>query len=131
MVVRFFASIRNITRVKELEWIEAAPTLGDLLHLLSDRYGTEFGRWVLDGEALGSSVMVVINGNDARHHGGLATKLTPTDVISILPIMAGGKGFGQSAISVQRSAFGKNTKDDGARSTEPAVNGRVHAVVSS
>jgi len=90
MVIRFFASIRNITGVKEIEWGELAPTLGELLRLLSERYGPEFRNWVLEGEDLGGSVMVVINGEDARHQGGVETRLAPTDVISILPIMAGG-----------------------------------------
>jgi molybdopterin synthase sulfur carrier subunit len=90
MVIRFFASIRSITGVKELEWSEPTPSVGDLLHLLSDRFGPEFRRWVLEGEGLGGSVMVVVNGTDARHQAGLATPLAPTDVISLLPIMAGG-----------------------------------------
>ncbi len=100
MVIRFFASIRNITGEKETEWAEPTPTLGELLRLLSDRYGPEFQHWVLDGENLGGSIMVVVNGNDARHHAGLATQLAPTDVVSILPIMAGGTA------SIQQSAVG-------------------------
>jgi MoaD family protein len=134
MVIRFFASIRNITGVKEIEWGEPVPTVGDLLRLLSERYGPEFRRWVFDGESLGSAVMVVINGNDARHHGGLATRLTPSDIVSLLPMMAGGSPPGNqlSALSGQLSEkTRKNTKDEGVRSTEPTVNGRVHAVVSS
>jgi len=104
MVVRFFASIRNITGAKEIEWGEPVPTLGDLLRLLSDRYGPEFRRWVLDGEDLGGSVLVVVNGNDARHQAGLATRLAATDVVSILPIMAGGTASIQrSAVSIQLS----------------------------
>ena len=111
MVIRFFASIRNITGVKEIEWGQPTLTLGRLLHLLSERYGPEFQRWVLDGESLGNSVMVVINGDDVRHQAGLETRLAATDVVSILPIMAGGNASKQSAISVQRSAFGKNMND--------------------
>jgi len=99
MVIRLFASIRSITGVKEVEWGEPTPTLGDLLRLLSDRYGPAFRRWVLDGENLGGSVMVVINGDDARHRAGLETRLSATDVVSIFPIMAGGTA------SIQRSAF--------------------------
>jgi MoaD family protein len=91
MVIRFFASIRNVTGEKEIEWGEPTPTLGELLRLLSERYGPQFQRWVLDGESLGSSVMVVINGEDARHQAELGTRLATTDVISVLPIMAGGK----------------------------------------
>jgi MoaD family protein len=90
VVIRFFASIRNITGAKEIEWGELTPSLGELLRLLSERYSPEFRNWVLDGEGLGASVMIVINGEDARHHGGVETRLAPTDVISILPIMAGG-----------------------------------------
>jgi len=101
MVIRFFASIRNVTGEKEVALDQPTPTLGELLHLLSDRYGPEFRRWVLDGEHLGGSVMVVINGDDARHQAGLATRLAPTDVVSIFPIMAGG---GSCKASYQRSA---------------------------
>ena len=104
MVIRFFASIRNITGVKEIEWGQATPTLGELLRLLSVQYGPEFRRWVLDGESLGNSVMVVVNGDDARHEAGLATRLAATDVVSILPIMAGGTASIQrSAVSIQLS----------------------------
>jgi molybdopterin synthase sulfur carrier subunit len=90
MVIRFFASIRNVTGEKEIEWDQPTPTLGELLRLLAERYGPQFRGWVLNGEDLGSSVMVVINGEDARHQAGLETRLAPTDVVSILPIMAGG-----------------------------------------
>ena len=92
MVIRFFASIRNVTGVREIEWGEPVTTLGALLRALSDRYGPEFRGWVIEGEELGGSVIVVVNGNDARHQAGLATQLAPTDVVSILPIMAGGMG---------------------------------------
>jgi MoaD family protein len=104
MVIRFFASIRNITGVKEIECDGPTLTLGELLCLLSDRYGPEFRRWVLEGEDLGGSVMVVINGEDARHQGGLKTQLAATDVVSILPIMAGGSWWSgqQSAVSFRQ-----------------------------
>jgi MoaD family protein len=90
MLIRFFASIRNITGTREIKWEEPTLTLGELLQLLADRYGPEFRRWVLEGEELGGSVMIVVNGEDARHQAGLETRLAPTDVVSILPIMAGG-----------------------------------------
>lgn len=92
MVVRFFASLREITQDKEIQWDQCPSTLGELLRRLSDRYGPRFQRWVFDGEDLGNSVLVVINGQDARHRAGLETRLAPADVISILPMMAGGNG---------------------------------------
>lgn len=90
MLIRFFASVRNVTGVHAIEWEGPTPTLGELLHVLADRYGPEFRRWVLDGEALGGAVMVVVNGDDVRPRAGLETRLAPTDVISILPVTAGG-----------------------------------------
>jgi MoaD family protein len=90
VIVRFFASIRDITREKEIEWGAPAPTLGALLHQLSDRYGPGFRGWVLDGERLGDAAIVLVNGQDARHQDGVNTKLAPQDVIAILPMMAGG-----------------------------------------
>jgi sulfur-carrier protein len=90
VVIRFFASIRNITGVKEIKWGELTPTLGELLRLLSERYGPQFRRWVLDDERMGNSVLVLVNGEDVRHGAGLCTPLHPEDVVSILPMMVGG-----------------------------------------
>jgi len=106
MVVRFFASIRGITGVKEVTSDQPSATLGELLCLLSDCYGPDFRRWVLEGQNLGGSVMVVINGDDARHQAGLETRLALTDVVSIFPIMAGGRTT--RAVSYQRSDFSEN-----------------------
>jgi MoaD family protein len=94
MMVRFFASLREITQDKEIQWDQCPSTLGELLRRLSERYGPRFQRWVFDGEDLGNSVLVVINGRDARHCAGLETRLAPADVISILPMMAGGQDPG-------------------------------------
>lgn len=90
MVIRFFGSVRSVTGATELEADHAPATLGELLHLLSDQYGSEFRRWVLDGEELSGSILIVVNGDDVRHRAGLATPLAAGDVVSILPIMAGG-----------------------------------------
>lgn len=90
MVLRFFTSIRSITGEKEIEWGEPTPTLGDLLAQLSDCYGPEFRRWGFEGDALSESIVVVVNGEDVRHQGGLDMPLRATDVIAILPMMAGG-----------------------------------------
>ena len=91
MQIRFFATVRHIAGTKEIEWAEPTSTLGELLRRLADTYGPEFRRWVLDGDTLGSAVMIVVNGEDVRPRAGLQTRLAPTDVISIQPVMAGGR----------------------------------------
>lgn len=90
MVVRFFASLRDITQERKIECDPCPSTLRELLRQLCERYGPGFQRWVFEGEDMGDSILVVINGQDARHCAGLDTRLGPDDVISILPIMAGG-----------------------------------------
>ncbi len=91
MVIQFFASLRDITQEKQIEWEPCPSTLGELLRQLSEKYGPPFQRWVLDGETLGESVLVLVNGRDARHGADLETPLAPADVVSILPMMAGGR----------------------------------------
>jgi molybdopterin synthase sulfur carrier subunit len=92
MQIRFFATIRECTGVSELHWDAPAATLGELLRALSTRYGPDFRRWVLEEGNLGSDVVVVINGHDSRHHGGVRAPLQPDDTIAIFPMIAGGCG---------------------------------------
>ena len=90
MQILFFATIRNITREKEIRWTMPTPTLGVLLRDLSSRYGLSFQRWVLEGEGLGQGILIQINGHDARHEGGINALLQPGDIIAIFPAIAGG-----------------------------------------
>ncbi len=92
MQVRFFATIRECTGASEIRWDEPAATLGDLLRALSLRYGPAFRRWVLEQDDLGKAVLVVLNGHDARHHGGSNAVLHPDDTVAIFPTIAGGCG---------------------------------------
>ncbi len=92
MQIRFFATIRECTGVSEIRWDEPTATLGELLRALSARYGPAFRRWVLEEDGLGSAVLVVINGHDSRHHGGIHAPLHPDDLIAIFPMIAGGCG---------------------------------------
>ena len=92
MQIRFFATIREITGVSEIRWDEPTATLGELLRVLSARYGPAFRRWVLENDDLGKTVLVVINGHDSRHQGGIGTPLHPDDTIAIFPAIAGGDG---------------------------------------
>lgn len=92
MRVCFFAAIRELTGASEIRWDAPAATLGELLNTLSVRYGPAFRQWVLDGNDLGKTVLVVINGHDSRHEGGMETRLHPDDTIAIFPAIAGGTG---------------------------------------
>lgn len=93
MQIRFFATIREITGASEICWDEPTPTLKELLLALSARYGPAFRGWVLENDDLGKTVLVVINGHDSRHQGGIHTPLHLDDIVAIFPAIAGGREY--------------------------------------
>ncbi len=91
MVIRYFAFIRDITRVGEQTWPDPPDRLGDLLRSLSRRYGPGFQRWVLESDGrLSDMSIILINGRDSRDLSGLDTPLKTDDIIAIFPPVAGG-----------------------------------------
>ena len=90
MKVHLYATFRAVAGTSELDWPRPAATLGDLIHDLSERYGSEFRRWMFDGDKLGAWVILLVNGRDSRHLQGLDTPLHADDEISLFPPVAGG-----------------------------------------
>ncbi len=91
MVIRYFAFLRDITQVSEQTWHNPPERLGDLLLLLSKRYGPGFRAWVFEDDGqLSHHSIVLVNGRDARDLSGLNTPLTSEDIIAIFPPVAGG-----------------------------------------
>jgi molybdopterin synthase sulfur carrier subunit len=64
--------------------------MGELLEQLCDKYGRTFRVAVFDGEELSPFVILLVNGRNVRHTGGLDTPLSSTDVVSVFPMVAGG-----------------------------------------
>ena len=91
MVVKYFAYIRDYTGCRSAQE-EYCPTVYELLHALSSRYGTAFRSKALseDGRELGREIIVLVNVRHVEHLNGIHTKLQPSDVISIFPVVAGG-----------------------------------------
>ena len=91
MIIRYFAFLRDITRVSEHTWTEPAANVGELLVTLSKRYGPNFRRWVLEPDGqLGQLSIVLVNGRDCRELQGMDTPLHPDDIIALFPPVAGG-----------------------------------------
>lgn len=91
MVIRYFAFLRDITRTGEQVLNDPPDRLELLLHLLSQRYGPAFQRWVLEADGrLSEMSIVLVNGRDARDLNGLDTPLRPDDIVAIFPPIAGG-----------------------------------------
>jgi sulfur-carrier protein len=91
MVIRYYATLRDITKTKEEPWSSQVDTLGDLLSSLCKKYGSSFQKWVsCENGGYGSLSVFLVNGQDYRSLNGLQTKLNGNDVISIFPPIAGG-----------------------------------------
>ncbi len=91
MNIRYFATIRDYTHEMQCDWRQPAATLRELLAALSARYGNPFARAVVDEDGdLGPHIIILINGRDARHQGGIDAPLKPDDTVSIFPMVAGG-----------------------------------------
>mgnify|MGYP001011981320 CR=1 FL=1 len=91
MTLKYFAHLREITRISEENYSPHAPTLRALLDDLCRRYGSAFRGWLLTPEGeLSQIAIVLVNGNDVRHTGMLETPLSPSDTVCMFPPVAGG-----------------------------------------
>lgn len=91
MKVKYFAYIRDFTKVKECDE-EYKSTVKELLHSLSNKYGEKFRNEALsqDGEELGERIIIMVNGRHVEHLDKINTKLNETDEVLIFPVVAGG-----------------------------------------
>ena len=91
MKLKFFATYRDITRIKE-ENVPAPPDVWALLLDLGERYGNAFRvkLFTPDGTEIGEDTIILVNGRNIFHLKGKNTPLTENDVVSIFPVVAGG-----------------------------------------
>jgi molybdopterin converting factor small subunit len=67
-------------------------TVGDLLASLSESFGTAFTHRVFSGpDKLEHTILVFVNGQNIKEHGGFAARLGDGDVeVVMLPMFGGG-----------------------------------------
>jgi len=79
MIVRYYATVRDLTGVAEERFDDAPVTLGERLR-----------RATLSGDDLAPTVMILVNGRNAVFSGGTQTPLTAENEVSIFPPVGGG-----------------------------------------
>lgn len=108
IVVKFFASLRQLTGVKELEKeIASGTTVISLLQGLCQTYPK------LQEEVFGDTerghlqgwIVILLNGRNIKFLGGGQTKLTNNDVLAIFPPTAGGIQIQNLSKLLNRSCF--------------------------
>jgi sulfur-carrier protein len=90
MTVKYFATIRTLTRENERRIDSRPGDLRELLTQLAERYGRLFRRTVFDGDVLHGEIIILVNGRNVRHLQGLDTPLGEDDEVSVFPMIAGG-----------------------------------------
>ena len=91
MIVKFFASYRQITKCKEVD-IPAQPDVWALVSYLGEQYGNAIRKKLLtqDGKDIGDDAIVLVNGRNIQYLKLKDTPLAESDVVSIFPMVAGG-----------------------------------------
>ncbi len=88
MKVSFHATVRDAAGVPETE-IDA-DDVAALLLALRKKFGERLYKILVSGEDLREDVVILVNGQNIAHSGGLKTRLKPTDDVAIFPPVSGG-----------------------------------------
>jgi len=89
--VKFFATLRLALGVASLFLPLGKPvTVKEFLLLCSQKVGVDIDKKLLSGETLLRGTMILVNGRNILHDKGLATIITPGDVVSLFPPAGGG-----------------------------------------
>jgi molybdopterin synthase sulfur carrier subunit len=86
-LVKFFAGLRKTAGTKEMH--VNAPNLRAVLDQLTAQF-PPFQEQVWDGQALGSHIVITINGHTLDPLESLDSPVLPEDEIAIFPPIAGG-----------------------------------------
>jgi sulfur-carrier protein len=91
ITVRTFGHITSILGGNQIDVECSGGTIGDLLVEMASRFGSGLRSFLYpSGEGLSDLMYILVNGKNIAHLKGIDTVLKDGDIISILPITAGG-----------------------------------------
>ena len=89
--VKFFTTLRELTGTSELSVkIPKNATVGELLGVLSKRFGPKFVKYLFDKGELRPYLIVMVGGRSISLMDGLKTTLRDGVTVAILPPTGGG-----------------------------------------
>lgn len=91
VTVRTFGQLTSIIGGHQVQVDSPGAAVGDLLEELVAKFGAPLRNFLYPkGEELSDMLFVLVNGKNIAHLGGAAAPLGEGDIVSILPITAGG-----------------------------------------
>jgi molybdopterin synthase sulfur carrier subunit len=90
--IKVFATIREITKTKEIELeSDNKITVYDAIKLMTKRYGEKLANYLLENDGKPKPVfLLMVNGKSIKELEGLETPLKDGDVLAVLPPAVGG-----------------------------------------
>jgi len=89
--IRFSQALNRTTKERETTIkLTNEITVRELINKLTEKYGKELERRLLEEGELKRFINIYIDGEDIRYNNKLETTLKDTDEISILPAISGG-----------------------------------------
>lgn len=89
--VRYFTVLREITEKREENlFVEDKVNVGEILDLLTKRYGDEFSDYLFEEEGLRSHIQILLNGTNILTLDGFETELDANSTLAIVPPVGGG-----------------------------------------
>lgn len=91
--MKYFAMLREATGKKRevLVLTDKESSLEVLIHMLEEKYGWEFSKYIYDQEKrVRNYVAFMLNGANVMSLKGFKTKIKDGDVLSIIPHVSGG-----------------------------------------
>jgi len=91
VTVKFYATIKNVTRTPEVSIEMERGTIGDVLSILADRYGKDFRETVFNKNGqLSRNTKMLLNGTYIDYIDGLDSSASDGDTIYLFPAIGGG-----------------------------------------
>ncbi len=91
VTVRTLGRLASIIGGSQVQVDASMATVGGLLDEMVSRFGAPVGSYLYpDGENLSDMLFILIDGRNISHLNGLGTSLKDGDMVSILPMTAGG-----------------------------------------
>ncbi len=81
--LRFLGVLREATRTETLD-VGKAATVADALGMATGRLGAGFAVMVFPGGELDPDIEILVNGRNIQFSGGLGTRLTPSDEVTLI-----------------------------------------------